>query len=145
MFGMLTTSDCRMLWNCIQCTCGWYTYCYFTTQIPCPCPTSHALWSMVCLSVTLITPFLWYVLHSYITELVLVCGSLLSNEEMVQGLLFEAYLLQHACVVSNRTSKECHKQCITSIFVGICVPMVLKTSKLTLIVCTPLCCDEVLE
>ena len=75
----------------------------------------------------------------------LVCGSLLSNEEMVQGLLFEPYLLQHACVVSNRTAKECHKQCVTFIFVGICVPVVLKTSKLTLIDCIPLCCDEVLE
>ena len=62
----------------------------------------------------------------------LICGSLLSNEEMVQGLLFEPYLLQYACVVSNRTSKECHTQYISSIFVGICVPVILKSSKLAL-------------
>jgi len=76
---------------------------------------------------------------------VLVCGSLLSDEEMVQGLLFEPYLLHRACVVSKITSKECCKHCVTSIFVGICVPVVLKTSELTLIDCIPLCCDEVLE
>jgi len=145
MFGMLTSSDIRIQWNFKQCTCSWYIYCCFTTQIPCPCSTSHALWSMVWLPVTFFTPVLWYVLHSYITELVLVCGSLLSYEEMVQGLLFEPYLLQHACVVSKRASKECHKHCITSIFADICVPLVLKTSKLTLIVCIPLFSDEVHE